>query len=185
MVNQIICKACGTVKDRIQPFHHIPLDVKVNNNIFDAFTQFVSGETIADYRCDACDKLVEIDIRVGLVDLPQILIVHLKRIVFDFDKFETNKINTRFEFPQVCAALCVAQVPRHWRDGCVYFSLCVDLVPPPRLLQLLNVRDYTKDVLDHKRTAAAAAVAQDGAEESKAVSEDEEAKTAEGGGTLM
>ncbi len=47
---QVICKTCGTVKEREEAFHHIPLDVKVNNNIHDAFGQFVNGETISDYK---------------------------------------------------------------------------------------------------------------------------------------
>ncbi len=46
----MICKTCGTVKEREEAFHHIPLDVKVNNNIHDAFGQFVNGETISDYK---------------------------------------------------------------------------------------------------------------------------------------
>lgn len=48
---QVICKTCGTVGEREEAFHHIPLDVKVNNNIQDAFSQFVNGETISDYKC--------------------------------------------------------------------------------------------------------------------------------------
>ncbi len=47
---QVICKTCGTVGEREEAFHHIPLDVKINNNIHDAFSQFVNGETISDYK---------------------------------------------------------------------------------------------------------------------------------------
>jgi hypothetical protein len=49
-LTQVICKTCGTVGEREEAFHHIPLDVKVNNNIQDAFSQFVNGETISDYK---------------------------------------------------------------------------------------------------------------------------------------
>jgi hypothetical protein len=33
--------------------------------------------------------------------MPNVLIVHLQRIVFSFDTFMNDKINSRFEFPQV------------------------------------------------------------------------------------
>lgn len=50
VVVQVICKCCGTVKEREELFHHIPLDVKVNKNIHEAFTQYVGGETVQDFQ---------------------------------------------------------------------------------------------------------------------------------------
>ena len=51
--------------------------------------------------------------RTCLSELPNILICHLKRIVFDFDTFETIKINTRFQFPQVCGRVAVCVFVSH------------------------------------------------------------------------
>ena len=49
--------------------------------------------------CDNCDKRVETTKRCCLSSLPNVLILHLQRIVFDYDSFENTKINSKLEFP--------------------------------------------------------------------------------------
>ena len=38
--------------------------------------------------------------RTCLADLPNILIIHLQRIIFNFDTFVQEKVSSRFEFPR-------------------------------------------------------------------------------------
>ena len=62
-----------------------------------------NGEIISGYRCDACcvgDKTVDITKKVVVKELPNTLIVHLNRIIFDMDTLRNVKVNDRFEFPE-------------------------------------------------------------------------------------
>lgn len=61
----------------------------------------VAGEIVTGYKCNACSKTVEIDKKLAIKKLPNTLIVHLNRIVFDFDRMNNIKLNDRLEFPNV------------------------------------------------------------------------------------
>lgn len=61
----------------------------------------VAGEIVNGYRCVGCNKTVDIEKKLAIKKLPNTLIVHLNRIVFDFDKMGNIKLNDRFEFPNV------------------------------------------------------------------------------------
>lgn len=60
----------------------------------------INGETINDFYCDACNKKVDLTKKAVLKRLPNTLIVHLNRIIFDMETFTNCKVNDRFEFPQ-------------------------------------------------------------------------------------
>lgn len=59
------------------------------------------GEIIADYACEACSQRVELEKKAAIDKLPNTLIVHLARIIFDFDTLRNVKLNNRVEFPNV------------------------------------------------------------------------------------
>ncbi len=59
----------------------------------------VEGEVINEYHCETCKKKVDISKRVLLSSSPNVLVVHLQRIIFNFDTFRNDKINSLFEFP--------------------------------------------------------------------------------------
>jgi len=59
----------------------------------------IAGEMIEDYKCGACLKTVTIEKKQCIRKLPNTLIVHLNRIVFDFDTMRNQKLNDRLEFP--------------------------------------------------------------------------------------
>lgn len=59
----------------------------------------MQGEVISDYQCDACKKKTDVTKSCLLAKLPNYLIVHLQRMCFNYDKFENEKVNTRWEFP--------------------------------------------------------------------------------------
>ena len=54
---------------------------------------------INDYECDNCKKKVDISKRILISQAPNVLIIHLQRIIFNFDTFRNDKINSFFEFP--------------------------------------------------------------------------------------
>lgn len=98
-VSQCICKVCGTVKENLEDFYNLSLDVKHSKTLSESLSRFISGDSISDYHCDKCNKKVEITKRTLIEKVPNILIAHLQRIVFNFDTFANEKINTRLEFP--------------------------------------------------------------------------------------
>ena len=59
----------------------------------------MDGEVINEFYCDTCKKKGDISKRLLLSSSPNVLIVHLQRIIFNFDSFRNDKINTFFEFP--------------------------------------------------------------------------------------
>ena len=98
-VSQTICKGCGNIKENLEDFYNISLDVKHSKTLSESLKRFISSDNISDYNCDSCNKKVEISKRTLLDKVPNVLIVHLQRIVFNFDTFANEKINTRLEFP--------------------------------------------------------------------------------------
>jgi len=89
------------VRQNREDFYALSLEVKNQNSIFDGLKKYVSGELISDYQCEACNQRVELEKRVTLDKLPNTLIVHLQRIIFDFDTLRNVKLNDRVEFPNV------------------------------------------------------------------------------------
>jgi len=45
----------------------------------------IKEETISDYKCDNCKEKVELVKNMLINDLPNVLILHLKRIIFDIE----------------------------------------------------------------------------------------------------
>ena len=97
--NQIICHGCRNVREKEEIFYNMSVEVRNMKTVYDSFEQFITGETIDDYFCDSCQQKNSITKRTCLSYLPNVLIVHLKRIVFDLDTLMNQKINSRLEFP--------------------------------------------------------------------------------------
>ena len=98
--SQIICKGgCGSVKKNYEDFYNLSLGVKGNKNLSEALIKYITGDTISDYFCDKCKKKVDVVKRTCVHDLPNVLIVHLQRIIFNFDTMMNEKINSKLEFP--------------------------------------------------------------------------------------
>lgn len=66
----------------------------------DSLAKLVEGEDISDYECSGCKKKVDVSKRTLIAKTPNVLIVHLQRIVFNFDTFQNDKLNQHFDFPQ-------------------------------------------------------------------------------------
>ena len=56
-------------------------------------------EKIEDFKCSNCNQKVTINKRTSLCDLPNVLVVQLKRFYMNYEIEKTEKINSRFEFP--------------------------------------------------------------------------------------
>ena len=95
------CKNCGNVRKNVEDFYNLSLEVKNQKNIHDGLKKLVSGEIISDYQCEACNQRVELEKKVTIEKVPNTLIVHLQRIIFDFDTLRNLKLNDRVEFPNV------------------------------------------------------------------------------------
>ena len=99
--SQMICKGgCGSMRKSYEDFYNLSLGVRGNKNLSDALNKYIAGDTISDYFCDKCHKKVDVVKRTSLHELPNVLIVHLQRIIFNFDTMMNEKINSRLEFPQ-------------------------------------------------------------------------------------
>ena len=97
----LICKICGTVSEKIEDFYNLSLEVKNQKSIHDGLKKFISGETINDFYCEECRRKVDIEKKSAISKLPNMLIIHLTRIVFDFDSLMNQKLNSRVEFPNI------------------------------------------------------------------------------------
>lgn len=95
------CKNCGNQRENIEDFFNISLEVKNKKDIHEALKALVQGEIISDYKCEACSKTVELEKKLTVSELPNTLIFHLQRIIFDFDSLRNLKLNDRVEFPEV------------------------------------------------------------------------------------
>lgn len=93
------CSECKHVKQRIEEYYILSMPVRGFNNLQDSFNAFTDGEVISDYRCDNCDQKVDIYKRCSLVDMPNILMIHLQKIYFNLDTMMNEKIGDRYEFP--------------------------------------------------------------------------------------
>ncbi len=67
--------------------------------LYESLDKYIAGESISDFFCDKCNKKVDVSKRVCLSELPNVLVIHLQRIVYDFDMQMNSKINSKLEFP--------------------------------------------------------------------------------------
>lgn len=94
------CKNCGNLRKNSEEFFNLSLEVKNQRDIYDGLKKIIKGENISDYQCEACNKRVELEKKVTIDKLPNFLIIHLQRIIFDFDTMRNLKLNDRVEFPE-------------------------------------------------------------------------------------
>lgn len=99
--SQLICSECGKVKNRLEDFYNLSLTVKDIKGMHESLAKLVEGEVISDYECSGCKRKVDVRKRTLIAHTPNVLVVHLQRIIFNFDTFQNDKINQHFEFPQI------------------------------------------------------------------------------------
>lgn len=75
------------------------MSLDLASDLHEAFENYVKWETISDYRLEESGKKVDVEKRSCIHSLPQTMIVHLKRFVFNYDTFLQEKLNSEFKFP--------------------------------------------------------------------------------------
>ena len=58
----------------------------------------IKEEIIADYGCSNCNEKHDTVKQSLIKDLPNILIIHMQRIIFDMDTFSNEKIASKLDF---------------------------------------------------------------------------------------
>ncbi|KAF9352724.1 hypothetical protein BGX26_009493 [Mortierella sp. AD094] len=102
LVQQIKSKDCEHISEREDSFFSIQCEVKNKKTLEESLQLYVQGEILDGdnkYKCSSCDKHVDAIKRACIKELPQNLILHLKRFDYDMDTMRRIKINDRFEFP--------------------------------------------------------------------------------------
>ena len=96
----ITCLECGNVSYRYEPTVFLSLEVKNMRNLNDSLDKYITEEHIDGYECDGCKKKCRISKRNILASLPNVLILHLQRIFYNWEIDHNEKINSRLEFPK-------------------------------------------------------------------------------------
>jgi ubiquitin carboxyl-terminal hydrolase 34 len=103
LVYQIKSKECDHVSEREEPYFNIPCVIQGKVNLAESLQAFVEGDVMQGdnkYKCEKCGgKLVEAVQRQCLKEIPNNMILHLKRFEFDIGLQRRSKINDYFEFP--------------------------------------------------------------------------------------
>ncbi|EFC38903.1 predicted protein [Naegleria gruberi] len=102
LLHQIIYEE--NISERPENFNIISLEVKNKRNIMESLELYCQGEMLEgnnQYFSDKLDRHVDALKRTLIKDLPNVLILHLKRFDFDFSLMVNRKINDRVEFPHL------------------------------------------------------------------------------------
>eukprot|EP00828_Plagiopyla_frontata_P048501 TRINITY_DN9313_c0_g1_i4.p3 TRINITY_DN9313_c0_g1~~TRINITY_DN9313_c0_g1_i4.p3 ORF type:complete len:353 (-),score=60.67 TRINITY_DN9313_c0_g1_i4:149-1207(-) len=94
------CGECKKKKSREENFSCVELEVKNQKTLQASFENFTKEEMIQDYLCENCDKKVDMTKKSMLRKLPNILLIHLQRIIFDLDLLQNMKIISKNEFSE-------------------------------------------------------------------------------------
>ena len=99
-LQQIICTNidCKNVSERRESIVYLSLDLKGNYTLDECLDKFIGEEKIEDYHCEKCDKKITHIKKVLIDKLPNILILHLQRIAFNYETFLMEKINDEISF---------------------------------------------------------------------------------------
>lgn len=113
--SQLVCEdGCGTSSNRLEEFYNLSLGVQNLKNLTESLEKFIAPEKIDEYNCETCQKKVTITKRNSLAVLPNVLIIHLQRIFYNYEYDRNEKINSKLEFPQVLNLknYCIEEIMR-------------------------------------------------------------------------
>lgn len=98
-INLIECSSCGNLRTRDEIFYNLSLEVKNLKNISEGIEKLITEDIISDYKCENCQQKCDVIKRTLIKECPNVLIVHLQRIIFDLDVLMNVKVNTWYDFP--------------------------------------------------------------------------------------
>ena len=113
--SSVICEECNTISNRFENFYNLTLEVKNIKNLYESLQKLISPEKIDQFNCEVCKKKVTITKRNSLAKLPNVLFVHLKRFYMNYESEQTEKINSKFEFPNTLnlKEYCVEEINKN------------------------------------------------------------------------
>lgn len=91
---------CNKVRKSYEKIYYLSLDIKECLNLDDCLHKYIKEEIIEDFLCDNCKKKITQKRHLMINTLPNILIIHLQRIAFNYETFEMEKVNSKVEFEQ-------------------------------------------------------------------------------------
>ncbi|KAL6057498.1 USP domain-containing protein [Balamuthia mandrillaris] len=100
--NQLISKDCNHVSERFETFFTLSLDIKNKKDIAESLELYVQGDILEGdnkYLCGQCNDKVDALKRCCIKNLPDNLIIHLKRFEFDLEAMKRVKLNEFCQFP--------------------------------------------------------------------------------------
>jgi ubiquitin carboxyl-terminal hydrolase 34 len=101
-VQQIKSKECEHVSERDDTTMAIQCDVQGKSNLYESLQSFVEGEVMEGgnkWKCETCGRFVDAVKRTCLKEIPDHLMLQLKRFEYDLGSQRRSKINDLFEFP--------------------------------------------------------------------------------------
>lgn len=101
VVSQLKCPSCGNIRNLLESFFTLTVNVKDRRGLLDSLQKMIESSVINDFRCENCKQKVDVEKRQLIAEPPNVLIVHLQRIIFNFDTFQNDKINSYFDFPNI------------------------------------------------------------------------------------
>lgn len=100
LANQVLCLGgCESMRQTLEDYYTVSLNVKNKKNLEESLAEYVAGEILNEVNCDKCARKADINKRACLQELHHTVIFHLKRFEFNFQTFQHDKLNDRFEFP--------------------------------------------------------------------------------------
>ena len=100
--NQVISKECDHVSENYEDFYTISVAVKGKNTLEEALDLYVEGDVLEGdnkYQCGKCESKVDALKRGCIADLPNNLIIHMRRFEFDLEEMRRMKVNDHCQFP--------------------------------------------------------------------------------------
>mmetsp|Transcript_26252 Transcript_26252/g.67522 ORF Transcript_26252/g.67522 Transcript_26252/m.67522 type:complete len:353 (+) Transcript_26252:415-1473(+) len=102
LVNETRCMMCETVTSREEDFLDLSLDIEQNSSLTSCFRNFSSTETLGQddkFFCDKCCCLQEAQKCMKIKQLPNVLLLHLKRFKYIEQLGRYKKLSYRVVFP--------------------------------------------------------------------------------------
>ena len=95
------CSVCSNIKERDEGFLCVELEVKNLKTLEESWKNYCKEEIVQDYLCEKCQQKVDTTKKTLLKTIPNVLLIHLQRIVFDLDLLQNVKLISNHEFPSV------------------------------------------------------------------------------------
>jgi len=99
---QTISKECEHTSEREEAYYNLQLEIKDKSKLNESLEALVASDLLDGdnkYHCDRCNKKVTALRRCTVGELPNVLVIHLKRFEFDVEYVRRTKVNSYLEFP--------------------------------------------------------------------------------------